>query len=157
MPELKHTQAKRLHASVAAHAGEAAADALLASLPLSASPSEKQKAAWARAACEALESEMDDGAAAIRKGCRCKPSPANVKALRALWEACGDMKAFAEQATKQADGAFTSSTKTARWRSAIRAATARSSSTPKRRRPRSGALARWATPRTCSRRCFRAQ
>ena len=105
--ELKHTQAKRLRESVRAIAGGEAADALLRELPLSASPEEGKKREWACAACRALRERFPaDTVTAIRKGCRCKPSPAAVKAMRAQWLGCDGLAGFAAQATASAKGAF---------------------------------------------------
>lgn len=107
MPDIKHTQAKRLYDSLCAVAGTERADLLLDRLPLPKSPSEKQKAAWARASCEALADAFDEKTAeAIRKRCHCHPSPAQVTAIKRLWEESASAEDFAQKATAQARGAF---------------------------------------------------
>lgn len=106
--ELKHIQAKRLHARLCAVAGKEAADRLLADLPLSASPTDTRKAEWACRSCAALHACLDDEAFdTVRRGCHCKPSPASVKRMKALWDASADAADFAAKATEGASGAFT--------------------------------------------------
>ena len=107
MPDIQHTQAKRLFDSVCAVAGEERAGLLLARLPLSKTPSDKQKAAWARASCAALTDAFDEQTAeAVRKGCRCNPAPAHVKAMKKLWDESDSMDDFADKATNIANGAY---------------------------------------------------
>lgn len=103
--KLDHTQAKRLFDSVSNIKGEDEARALLDELPLSASPSDAKKRAWACQSCAALAARYDaETASDIRKGCRCKPSPAAVKELKRAWEAADGMADFIQKQNATAHG-----------------------------------------------------
>ena len=107
MPNIRHTQAKRLFDSVRAVAGDDTANELLDLLPLPKTPSEKQKAASMQASCDALNVRFDPQTVdVIRKSCHCKPSPAHVQAMKRLYESSADLRDFADHATAQANGAF---------------------------------------------------
>lgn len=104
---IKHTHAKRLYESAKAHIGQARADALLAQLPLSASPAIEKKQQWACDMCALLENGCtQEETLRIRMDCRCKPSPAHVKKLKALYDGCGSVEAFAIKASDPAAASF---------------------------------------------------
>ncbi len=98
--DIKHTQVQRLFDSVSKIAGKETAEGLFEKLPLSKTPSEKNKREWACKACAELSDMFDESTVtAIRKGCRCKPSPNAVKKLKKLFDESNDLNEFAEKAS----------------------------------------------------------
>ncbi len=89
MSKNDNAHALRLCASLAAHAGEEAAQAFAAAHPLSKSANAAQKFAWAQAVCEYMDGSYDEDAVRrIRQDCRCNDGKAIAdKLLRHLKQA----------------------------------------------------------------------
>lgn len=99
MNEQKNRQAIRLYDSISKVCGEEKANAILAELPLSKSPTENKKREWACASCSKLHEYFDDETVkTIKKGCHCKPSPKDAKEIKKCYDESQSLEDFANKA-----------------------------------------------------------
>lgn len=105
MEEIKNRNGQRLHASIKAHCGKEAADAILEKLPISMQPSPARMLGWIREMDELLERDIGpDLVEPIRAGCACGPSPNRINAIKKVYDASMGAEDFCRKMNNKQKG-----------------------------------------------------